>query len=378
MHFALTDEQRMLADMVDRLIEKSYSFEQRKQSVAAPHGYSPEVWRTLAQTGLLGLHVPESFGGMDASPAETCVVMEAFGRGLLVEPFVQNAVVAARLLGQAGSEWQRNRLLPRIAAGEQMLAIACHEPVGRFDLWNVTTTATPVADGWRIDGAKCTVPFGDSADHLLVTARTSGSALGPDGISVFLVDRGASGVATQGFKTFDGLRAAEVRFESVQVGHASIVGAKDRGLALLEAALDEGIAATCAESVGAMQRLLDLSIDYLRTRKQFGRPIGTFQALQHRLAEMFMSVEQARSAALLAAAHARNPDASERRRAVSAAKALVGRYGRQVGEAAIQLHGGMGMTDEMPCGHCFKRLVGLDKTWGDSAHHAEVFALSVG
>lgn len=331
----------------------------------------------LAETGLLGLHVPESFGGMDASPAETCIVMEAFGRGLLVEPFVQNAVVAARLLGRAGSEAQRNRFLPRIAAGEQMLAIACHEPAGRFDLWNVTTTATPAGDGWRIDGAKCTVPFGDSADHLLVTARTSGSALEPEGISVFVVDRRAPGVATQGFKTFDGLRTAEVRFEAVEAGQSSLVGAKDGGLALLQEALDEGIAATCAESVGAMQRLLDLCVDYLRTRKQFGRPIGTFQALQHRLAEMFMSVEQARSAAFLAAAHARNPDAAERRRAVSAAKAMIGQYGRHVGETAVQLHGGMGMTDEMLCGHYFKRLVGLDKTWGDSAHHAEAFALYI-
>lgn len=377
MHFALTDEQRMLAEMVDRLIEKSYSFEQRKRSADAPLGYSPEIWKMLAQTGLLGLHVPETFGGMEASPAETCIVMEAFGRGLLIEPFVQNAIVAARLLNLAGSEQQREQLLPRIATGEQTLAIACHEPSGRFDLWNVATTAAPAGDGWRIDGAKCTVPFGDSAAQLLVTARTSGPATDPDGISVFLVDRRTPGVTTRGFKTFDGLRTAEVRLEGVEVGHSSLVGTRGRGLALLEEALDEGIAATCAESVGAMQRLLDLCVDYLRTRKQFGRPIGTFQALQHRLAEMFMSVEQARSAAFMAAAHARNPVVSERRRTVSAAKALIGQYGRHVGETAIQLHGGMGMTDEMLCGHYFKRLVGLDKTWGDSAHHAEAFALSV-
>jgi len=374
MDFSLSDEQRMLADLVGRFVDKDYGFEARKASVAAPEGFLRQHWQTLADTGLLGLNVPEAHGGLGGTPADTVVVMEAFGRGLVVEPFLHNAVVAARLLADAGSPAQQQALLPALAAGERLFAVACLEPAGRYDLWHVDTRAQAVDGGWVLDGAKCTVHYGDTADVLVVSARTAGSAGDRDGISLFLVDPKADGVHVQGFPTFDGQRVAEVRLDGVKLGADALLGQAGGGYAVLEHAIDHGIVALCAEAVGAMQQLVDLTAEYLRTRKQFGKAIGSFQALQHRAAEMVISVEQARSAALMAAAHADDADAAERRRVVSAAKSLVGRCGRHVGETATQLHGGMGMTDEMLSGHYFKRLTGIDKTWGDSEHHAELFA----
>ena len=374
MDFSLSDEQRMLADLVARFVDKDYGFEARKASLAAPGGFSRQHWRTLAETGLLGLNVPEAHGGLGGTPTETLVVMEAFGRGLVVEPFLHSAVVAARLIAAVGTPAQQDRLLPALAAGQRLFALACLEPAGRYDLWHVDTCARKVDGGWILDGAKCTVHYGDSADTLIVSARTGGGPEDRDGISLFLVDRDAAGVSTQGFPSFDGQRVAEVRMEGVRVNEDALLGGAGEGHAPLEHAVDHALAALCAEAVGAMQKLLDLTAEYLRTRKQFGKPIGSFQALQHRAAEMVISLEQARSAALMAAAHAAGTDPLQRRRAVSAAKALVGRCGRQMGETATQLHGGMGMTDEMLSGHYFKRLVGIDKTWGDSEHHAELFA----
>jgi len=374
MDFALSDEQRMLADLVGRFVDRDYGFEVRKASVAAAEGFSRQHWQTLAETGLLGLNVPEAHGGLGGTAAETLVVMEAFGRGLVVEPFVHTAVLAARLLAAEGTPAQQERLLPPLAAGERLFALACLEPAGRYDLWHVQTRAQAQEGGWVLDGAKCTVPFGDSADTLIVSARTAGGVDDRDGISLFLVDRQAAGVTVQGFPSFDGQRVAEVRLQGVRVDAEALLGSAGAGYAPLEHAVDHALAALCAEAVGAMQKLLDLTADYLRTRKQFGKPIGSFQALQHRAADMVIALEQSRSAALMAAAHAADTDPVARRRAISAAKSLVGRCGRQMGEAATQLHGGMGMTDEMLSGHYYKRLVGIDKTWGDSEHHAELFA----
>jgi alkylation response protein AidB-like acyl-CoA dehydrogenase len=374
MDFSLSEEQRMLADLVGRFVEKDYDFDARRASAAQPEGFSRQLWATLAETGLLGLNVPEQHGGMGGSPADTLIVMEAFGRGLVVEPYLSNAVVAARLITLAGSPRQQAALLPSIADGSALFALAALEPGARFDLWHVDCKAVPSGAGWRLDGAKAVVLNGDSADTLIVSARTSGHADDTAGISLFLVDRNAAGVTVQGFPTFDGGRVAEIRFDGVQLGADALLGAAGAGWAPLEHAVDFGLAALCAEAVGAMQRLLDITADYLRTRQQFGKPIGSFQALQHRAAEMLASVEQARSMALMAASQADNADAVTRRRALSAAKSMIGRCGRHVGQTATQLHGGMGMTDEMPCGHYFKRLTGIDKTWGDSDHHAELFA----
>lgn len=374
MDFSLSDEQRMLADLVGRFIDKDYDFASRKASIGANEGFSRQQWKTLAETGLLGLNVPEEHGGLGGTPADTLVVMQAFGRGLLVEPYVHNAVVAARLMAALGSDAQKAALLPALTAGERLFSLACLEPAERYDLWQVKTRATQADNGWVLEGAKCTVPFGDSADTLIVSARTDGAPGDRQGVSLFLVDRSLPGVSVQGFPGFDGQRVAELRLQDVRLPADALLGVAGEGYGALDHAVDHGIAALCAESVGTMERLLELSGEYLRTRKQFGKVIGSFQALQHRAAEMVISVEQARAASYMAAAYVENPDALERRRALSAAKSLVGRCGRQVGETATHLHGGMGMTDEMPSGHYYKRLLGIDKTWGDSEHHAELFA----
>ncbi|MDF2463237.1 MAG: putative acyl-CoA dehydrogenase [Ramlibacter sp.] len=375
MDFSLNEEQRMLAELVDRFVEKDYSFEARKASLRQAEGFSREQWRTLAATGLLGVNIPEAYGGMGGSPTDALVVMERFGSGLVVEPFVQNAVVAARLLAANGSESQKNRFFPALLAGETLFALACVERSGGFDMWHAQSRAVPdAAGGWDLSGTKSVVPYGDSADILVVPARTSGAPDDRHGISLFLVPRAAAGIEVQAFPSFDGQRVAEVRFTGVKLTRDALLGPEGEGYPALELGVDHGIAALCAEAVGAMQKLLELTTDYLRTRRQFGKPIGSFQALQHRAAGMVICLEQARAAAFMAAAGVEEPDAATRRRTVSAAKVLVGRCGRESGEAATQLHGGMGMTDEMMSGHYFKRLVGIDKTWGDSEHHVELYA----
>ena len=372
MNFIHTEEQQMLADTVARFVQAEYAFEARRKRLEASRrqapGYSPALWSQLADLGLFALNVPEAYGGIGAGPVETMIVMEGLGRGLVLEPFVTTGVIAPRLIATHGTAAQKNRYLAAIAAGRLRLALAVLEPGSRFDLDEVATTARRVGDGWILDGAKSVVLHGDGADWLIVTARTQAA---PEGITVFLVDARAAGVTATGFPTIDGQRAAEVRFDGVRVDGEGVIGEVGRGLSLAEWAVDQGLAALAAEAVGAMDRLTELTCEYLATRRQFGQPIGRFQALQHRAADMRIAVEQARALALMAAARVDSTDAVDRRRAASAAKAMAGRSGRFVGEQATQLHGGMGMTDEMACGHYFKRLTAIDMTWGDSEHHVE-------
>ena len=349
MNFILDDEQQMLADTVNR-------FAQDKGS------------GSLADLGLFGVNVPEAHGGIARGGVETLIVMEALGRGLVTEAYVATGVIAARLIAKYGSDAQKDRFLGGIAQGELSFAFAAFERESRWDLNDLRTRAERSEGGWRIDGEKSVVAHGDRADWFIVTARTSPNAMG-----LFLVDANAAGVSVQGFPTIDDRRCADVRFDGVQVDAACLVGAPDQGLALAEWALDQGLAALAAEAVGCMEKLTELTCEYLATRKQFGVPIGTFQALQHRAADMRIAVEQARALALAAAAHAESDDRALRRRAVSAAKAMAGRSGRFVGQQATQLHGGMGMTDEMACGRYFKRLTAIDMTWGDADHHVELF-----
>ena len=357
MNFVLTEEQQMLADTVARFV-------QAQGDVGA-------CGERLADLGLFGLNVPEAYGGIGAGPVETMIVMEGLGRGLAREPFIATGVIAARVLARHGSAAQKDRFLGPIAEGQLQFALAALEPQARYDLHDVSTAATREGDGWRLAGAKSVVLHGDSADWLLVTARTRSTPTADEGLSLLLVDAKSPGVSVQGFPTIDGRRAAEVRFDKVHVAADGLVGAVDQGLALAEWALDQGLAALAAEAVGAMDRLTELTCEYLATRKQFGAAIGSFQALQHRAADMRIAVEQARALALMAAAHVDSADANERRRAASAAKAMAGRSGRYVGQQATQLHGGMGMTDEMACGHYFKRLTAIDMTWGNTEHHIE-------
>jgi len=349
MNFILDDEQQMLADTVNRFAQENGS-------------------GSLADLGLFGLNVPEDHGGIARGAVETLIVMEALGRGLVKQPYVATGVIAPRLIAKYGSPVQKERFLGRIAQGELRIAFAAFESESRWDLDDVRTRAERCDSGWRIDGEKSVVAQGDSADWFIITARTSPKATG-----LFLVASNTAGVSVHGYPTIDDRRAADVRFDGVQVDASCLVGAADHGLEMAEWCLDQGLAALAAEAVGCMDKLTELTCEYLATRKQFGVAIGTFQALQHRAADMRIAVEQARALALAAAAQVESDDRALRRRAVSAAKAMAGRSGRFVGQQATQLHGGMGMTDEMACGHYFKRLTAIDMTWGDADHHVELF-----
>ena len=377
MNFILNEEQQMLADTVGRIVQAHYDFEVRRKRIAAGNnaapGYSDALWEQLAQMGLFALNVPEAHGGIGGGAVETMIVMEALGRGLVLEPYLATGVIAARLLATYGSEAQKDRFLGKIAEGRLRFAFAPLEQHARYDLQDVRTRAARDGANWRITGAKSVVLHGDSADWFIVTARTWPGAPAAEGLTMFLVDAKAPGVSVQGFATIDNQRCAEVRFDNVQVPAGCVVGAVDQGLALAEWALDQGLAALAAEAVGSMDRLTELTCEYLATRKQFGVAIGTFQVLQHRAADMRIAVEQARALALMAAAHVEGSDRAQRRRAASAAKAMAGRSGRFVGQQATQLHGGMGMTDEMASGHYFKRLTAIDMTWGNAEHHVELY-----
>lgn len=371
MDFNYSEEQQMLADTLARFVADAYSLETRRKLAASQLGFSPDYWRQFADLGLLGLTVPETYGGLNGTPADTLIVMQAFGRGLVVEPYLSTAVLGVALLSAAGTEQQKSQWLPAIAAGSKRVALAAIEPESRFDLWHIRTSAERIADVYVLNGRKSVVLHGDSAEALIVSARTSGAENDHYGITLFVVDAKATGVEIKGFANIDGQRSAEVILSNVVVGADAVIGTVDDGYEPLEFAVDTGIAALCAEAVGCMEKLLEITAEYLRTRTQFGRAIGTFQALQHRLADMAIAIEQARSAAYLAAARVQEPDAHERRKAISAAKALIGRSGRYVGQQAVQLHGGMGMTDELAVGHYFKRLTCIDMTWGNSEHHTE-------
>lgn len=374
MDFTLDDDQRMLVDTVTRFVDTQYEFEQRRQRLGQGKGYADDLWTALAEMGLFGLNVPAVHGGFDKGPVESLLVMQQLGRGLVQEPFASSGVLAPRLLARHGNPAQQERFLPAIAQGALRFSLAVLEPQARYDLHDVQTQALRDGDGYRINGRKSVALHADSADWLIVSARSSGAARDADGLVVLLVPADAPGVRITGYPTLDNQRIAEVELVDVAVPDAQLIGAPDQGLPILEWAVDQLLLALSAEAVGAMERLTELTCEYLRTRQQFGKPIGSFQTLQHRAADMQIAVEQARALALAAAAHADNDDPAQRRRAASAAKAMAGRSGRFVAQQATQLHGGMGMTDEMASGHYFKRLVAIDMTLGNAAHHVERYA----
>jgi pimeloyl-CoA dehydrogenase small subunit len=369
MDFDLTDEQRLLKESVDRLILDQYQFQQRKQYMAEPAGYSPAMWSRFAEQGLLGLPFTESTGGFGGGSIETMLVMEAFGRGLVVEPFFATVILAGGLLIRAGDHALSAALVPQITAGTLKLAFGHVERHSRYDLANVTTTARKDGDAYVLNGAKSVVLHGDAADKILVTARLAGAPMDRDGIGLFLLDATAPGLTRRGYPTQDGLRAAELTLSNVRAAALS-----DNALPLIEHAVDQAIAALCAEAVGTMQSMQDLTLEYLKTRKQFGRPIGSFQVLQHRAVDMLTALEQARSMAMFAAVTAEEENPVERRRAIAAAKVQIGRSGRLIGQEAIQMHGGMGMTMEFSVGHYFKRMTMIDQLYGDADHHLATLA----
>ncbi|HEX4261585.1 MAG TPA: acyl-CoA dehydrogenase family protein [Acetobacteraceae bacterium] len=371
MDFDFTEEQRLLRDSVERLLADRYDFEARKRHAAEPDGWSRALWSQYAELGLLGVPFSEADGGFGGGPVETMIVMQAFGAALVLEPYFATVVLGGGLLRHAGA----TALLPRIAAGELLLTFAQAERQSRWDLCDVTTAAKCHGAAWRISGEKSLVVHGDVADKLLVTARTTGGRRDRDGIGLFLVDADGAGVTRRIYPTQDGRRAAEIRFADAP---AEAVGDPENAAPVVARVADEAIAALCAEAVGVMGAMQTLTVDYLKTRKQFGRAIGEFQALQHRAVDMYVALEQARSMALFATLMASEDDAGERARAMSAAKVQIGKSGRHVGQEAVQLHGGIGVTMEYAVGHHFKRMTMIEKTLGDTETHLARLAAAGG
>ena len=374
MDFDLSEEQRLLKESLERLIGDRYAFEQRKVYGQSPEGWSRELWRQYAELGLLGLPFAERYGGSGGGPIETMIAMEAFGRALALEPFLATVVLGGGFLRHGGTAEQCAALIPRIADGSLTLAFAHTERQSRYNLADISTKAVRDGAGWVLDGEKGVVLHGDTADQLIVTARSGGGRRDRDGVGVFIVDAKDAGVSRRGYPTQDGLRAAEITLAGVRVGPEGVIGEPGAALPLVERVVDEAIAALCAEAVGAMAVMHELTVDYLKTRRQFGREIGSFQVLQHRAVDMLVALEQARSMAMFATMMTADENADERRSAASAAKVQIGRSGRLVGQQAIQLHGGIGMTMEYKVGHYFKRVTMIDAMFGDTGHHLRELA----
>ncbi|HKM70382.1 MAG TPA: acyl-CoA dehydrogenase family protein [Stellaceae bacterium] len=374
MDFDLTEEQRLLKESLDRLIGDRYAFQQRKTYAQSPEGWSRELWAQYAGLGLLGLPFAEQYGGSAGGPVETMIAMEAFGGALALEPFLATVVLGGGFLRHGGTAEQCADLVPKIVDGSLTLAFAQTERHSRYDLADISTVAARDGAAWVLDGEKGVVLHGDTADKLIVTARVGGGRRDRDGVGVFIVDGKAAGVSRRGYPTQDGLRAAEIALAGVRVGPEGVLGEPGEGLPLVERVVGEAIAALCAEAVGAMAAMHELTVEYLKTRRQFGREIGSFQILQHRAVEMLIALEQARSMAMLGTMMASEVNAAERRNALSAAKVQIGRSGRLIGQQAIQLHGGIGMTMEYKVGHYFKRVTMIDSMFGDADFHLRELA----
>jgi alkylation response protein AidB-like acyl-CoA dehydrogenase len=374
MDFNYSNEQLALQETLQRFIGRDYGFERRRELARSALGFSAEAWAQYADLGLLSLPFPEEFGGLGGNAVDIMLVMELVGRGLLLEPFLSTIVMCGGLIRDAASEPLKRTILPRIGAGEIKLALACYEAAGRYELSRVACTAARSGGGWRLSGRKTVVLDASSADYFLVSARTGSDTAYAQGISLFLVGREAAGVTMFAYPTQSGGRAADLRLEDVAVDENALIGPPEMGLAIVERAVDRGIAALCAEAVGIITALNEATLNYLKTRKQFGVPIGKFQALQHRMADMFIAAEQARSMAVIAAVYADSDDPAERRRAVSGAKAYIGQAARLVGQQAVQMHGAMGVVDDLIVSHYFKRLTMISLSLGDTDFHLARFS----
>jgi alkylation response protein AidB-like acyl-CoA dehydrogenase len=384
MNFELTEDRRMLADTLNRFVREKYPFPTRDKIAKSPEGFSREIWRELAELGVIGALFSEADGGFGGAGFDIAVVFESLGRGLVVEPFLP-AVLAGSAIAHAGSAPQK-QWIERIIAGEAIVAWAHDEAGAHYTLSHVETKAgsesalkagsesalTPGSD-WTLTGTKSVVQNAEAADAFIVSARLSGDVDDESGIALFIVPAGTAGVTVRGYPTIDGGRAAEVTLQNVKLPAAAMLGAAGSGYATLEKAIGAGIVALCAEALGAMDEAKNATLEYLRTRKQFGVPIGSFQALQHRMANLLLEIEQARSAVINAAA-ALPAERIVRERALSAAKYSIGRIGTLVAEESIQMHGGIGMTDEHDIGFFLKRARVSEMTFGDAAYHRDRFA----
>ena len=372
MNFEHTEDRRMLADTLNRYVAEQYKFDTRMAIAQSPEGFSQSQWRQLAELGVIGALFSEADGGFGGTGFDIAVVFEALGRGLVVEPFLPTAVLAGSTLAHAGNASQKS-LLGGIISGDVLATLAHEEPTSHFALQRVQTNAQRQHEGWVLDGHKAVVALADQAQLLIVSARTSGQVGDEQGISLFIVPTDTPGVTVRPCPTIDGGRVAEVLLHQVALPPENLLGQEGQGLATLEHAVGRGLLALCAESLGAMDVAKQATIEYLQTRKQFGVPIGSFQALQHRMATLLLEIEQARSAVINAAAVLDDTDRVSRERALSAAKYSIGRIGTLVSEECIQLHGGIGMTWELPLSHYAKRLIMIDHQLGDEDHHLARF-----
>ena len=377
MDFEPSDDQRLLVESVTRMLSDTYSFAQRKGYMALDGGYSSAIWSQFAELGLLGLPFAEEYGGFGGGAQEVMLVMQAFGRVLVLEPYLSTVVLAGTAVKAAGTAEQKAALLPAIADGSLKMAFAHGERQARYDLTDVITTAKRSGSGWVLDGSKTVVAHGEAADKIIVTARTGGERHDPDGITLFLVDTTAPGVARRGYLSRDDTRAADISFSNVTVTEADVLGAVDRGLPIIQRVIEAGIAATAAETVGAMEAMNEMTLEYSKTRVQFGQPIGTYQVVQHRMADMFMAQEQGRSMAMLATMSVDNPDEAVRAHDIAMAKVGVGQAGRYVSQSAVQMHGGIGMTEEYAVGHYFRRCMVIERLFGDPAYYLQRLAETV-
>ena len=377
MDFGLSKEQELLRDSVTKFLAGRYDLAQSRKVATTGDGWQPEVWRAFAEDlGILGATLPEEVGGMGGGPVELMVVSEALGHALVIEPYVDTVVLGGGLLGRAGVDRARS-VLEAIAAGEAVTAFAATEPTSGYVFHDVSTTARREGDEWVIDGEKTVVTSAPLATHLLVTARTSGERTDTDGISLFLVDfdpaNPPAGVEIHSYRTIDDRRASDIVFSGLRLPADSLLGEEGSAWPSVSRGIDEATAAVSSEAVGLMRKVLADTVEYAKQRQQFGQPIGSFQALQHRMVDMYMEVEQAVSAVYLAVLHLDSDDAT-RARAVSAAKATISRAARFVGQNAVQLHGGMGMTEELAVGHYFKRLTAIEYEFGTAEQHVARYA----
>lgn len=372
MDFNLSEEQQLLKDSVDRFVQDDYDFEARRKLANSDAGYSEDNWKTFAELGWLAVGLPEDQGGF-GGPVETMIIMEAVGKGLITEPYLPTVILGGGLVAEAGSDDQKNEILPAIAEGGLKMAFAYAEPTSRFNLADVTTRAEKSGGGYKLSGHKSVVYGAAAADKIIVSARTSGGQRDRGGISLFIVDNNTAGLTRRDYPTADGLRASEVMLEGVEVGADALLGAEGKAMGAIEKVVDAAIAALCAEAVGCMEVLKDETNEYLKTRKQFGVPIGKFQVLQHRMVDCFIELEQSRSMAYMVTLKLDEED-TERRKAATAAKAQIGKGGVFVGAQSVQMHGGMGMTDELKISHYYKRLMQIDTMFGNRDYQLKQFA----
>ena len=372
MDFTFNEEQSLIQDQVDQFVQKEYDWETRQSLSNSELGFGEDNWKKFAELGWLGISVSEDSGGFGGSAIESMLIMEAFGKGLVVEPFLETVIMAGGLIDEHGSDQQKSSFLEPAIAGEMHLALAYAEPQSRFNLSDVVTEAKVDGDNFVINGYKSVVMNGPSADQIIVSARTSGTQLDENGISLFIIDANASGLDKTNYKTVDGRRASDLTFENVSVSKENLIGDQDKGFDILDSAIDKAILAISAEAVGAMEVLYKTTVEYTKTREQFGTAIGKFQVLQHRMVDMFMEYEQCKSL-LYMATMKHEEKAQDAKKAISGLKYQVGKAGKFIGQQAVQLHGGMGVTDELNVGHYFKRLTTVGTIFGNTDYHLKKY-----